>query len=481
MGSLRANAVRVEITPDQDISLAGEVGWFRPGKYVDSPLYARALVLASGPTKLCFISLDVTIITAAVSARIRAAIARDQGIPPGAVMVHATQVHAAPALGVYMFDRDFPPVPAELEWLAGGVRAYEDYAVDRILASVREAAAGLQPARLRAGSGIEGRIQFNRRAITDDGTARMPGPSWPQPLGPTYIRYLEGPTDPEVGILCVQSLSARPIALVLHHTGHPVNVFPQAVISADWPGAWAEEVERRFPCCVALVANGCCGNINPWNPFDPDYRPDHRRMGRMLAEVTRCVLDHSDLDESNELGVVGTRLPIPIRAVDTEALRKAQQVLVENPTPVWNESKAYRGYEGGSPVPPGTKVVDSEWIQAASIVSVDLQRRRERNLDYEIQVMRLGSSALVGLAGEPFVEGQLQIKMASPAATTLVAHCCNMYCGYLPIPDAFQRGGHEVDTRYWTKLVPEALGMVVEETGRLLEKVFARRSDTSQQ
>ena len=167
-----------------------------------------------------------------------------------------------------------------------------------------------------------------------------------RPLGPTYIRYLEGPTDPEVGILCVQSLSARPIALVLHHTGHPVNVFPQAVISADWPGAWAEEVERRFPCCVALVANGCCGNINPWNPFDPDYRPDHRRMGRMLAEVTRCVLDHSDLDESNELGVVGTRLPIPIRAVETEALRKAQQVLVENPTPVWNESKAYRGYEG---------------------------------------------------------------------------------------------------------------------------------------
>ena len=104
-------------------------------------------------------------------------------------------------------------------------------------------------------------------------------------------------------------------------------------------------------------------------------------MGRMLAEVTRCVLDHSDLDESNEIGVVGTRLPIPIRAVDTEALRKAQQVLVENPTPVWNESKAYRGYEGGSPVPPGTKVVDSEWIQSASIVSVELQRRRERNLD----------------------------------------------------------------------------------------------------
>ena len=125
--------------------------------------------------------------------------------------------------------------------------------------------------------------------------------------------------------------------------------------------------------------------------------------------------------------------------------------------------------------------MDSEWIQSASIVSVDLQRRRERDLGYEIQVMRLGSTALVGLAGEPFVEGQLQIKMASPAATTLVAHCCNMYCGYLPISDAFQRGGHEVETRYWTKLVPEALGMVVEETDRLLDRAFARRPKTFQQ
>ena len=455
MGTLMANAARVEITPARDISLAGEVGWFRPGKYVDSPLYARALVLASDDTKLCFISLDVTIITEAVSARIREAIARDQGIPPEAVMIHATQVHAAPALGVFMFDRDFPPVPDELAWLAGGVRAYEDYAVDRILAAVREAAADLQPARLRAGSGIEGRIQFNRRAITDDGTARMPGPSWPQPLGPTYIRYLEGPTDPEVGVLCVQkSLRATDRVDSAPHGA------PGKRVST---GRHLSGLARRLGGgngAAVPVLRGAGGKrmlwqYQSWNPFDPDYQPDHRRMGRMLAEVTRRVLEYSDLDESNELDVVGTRLPIPIRAVESEALRKAQQVLAENPQPVWNESRAYRGYEGGSPVSPGTKVVDSEWIQSASIVSVDL--------------------------GEPFVEGQLQIKMASPAATTLVAHCCNMYCGYLPIPDAFQRGGHEVETRYWTKLVPEALGMVVEETDRLLDRAFARRPKTFQQ
>ena len=146
--------------------------------------------------------------------------------------------------------------------------------------------------------------------------------------------------------------------------------------------------------------------------------------------------------------------------------------MAKHPEPIWNEDNAYRGYEGGSPVPAGTKVVDSEWMQAASVLSVDLQRRREKDLDYEIQVFKIGRTALVGLPGEPFVEGQLALKMASPAYRTLVAHCCNMYCGYLPIAAAFPRGGHEVETRYWSKLVPEALQMVVAETGAVLEELF---------
>ncbi len=470
---LRAGATRIEITPQSDVSLAGEVGWYRPGKYVDSALNARVLILEQGQQKLCFISLDVTIVTEAVATRMRAAIERTCAIPRDAIMVHATQVHAAPALGSFMFDRDLPPLPAECAWLAGGEAHFAEFVEERVVRAAQEANERLEPARLRAGSGIEGRIQFNRRAVTDDGRVRMPGPRWPTPLGPTYIRYLEGPTDPEVGALCVQSLSARPIALLLHHTGHPVNVFPQAVISSDWPGAWADEMERLHPQCVALVANGCCGNINPWNPFDPDYRPDHRKMGRMLADMTQRILENSGSEDDCQLRATSVRLPIAIREVEPDLLAKARKILAEHPEPIWNEDNAYRGYEGGSPVPAGTKIIDSEWIQSASIVSVDLERRREKDLRYEIQTFRIGRSALVGLAGEPFVEGQLALKMASPAFKTLVAHCCNMYCGYLPIPEAFARGGHEVETRYWSKLVPEALAMVMGQTEEMLRELFA--------
>ena len=78
----------------------------------------------------------------------------------------------------------------------------------------------------------------------------------------------------------------------------------------------------------------------------------------------------------------------------------------------------------------------------------------------------------MGLSGEPFVEGQLRLKMESPAQHTYVAHCISHYTGYLPTRDAFPRGGHEVETRYWAKLAPEALDLAVDATVKLLREEF---------
>ena len=99
-------------------------------------------------------------------------------------------------------------------------------------------------------------------------------------------------------------------------------------------------------------------------------------------------------------------------------------------------------------------------------------RERDASLDYEIQALRVGDLAIVGLPGEPFVEGQLAIKLGSPAAFTYMAHCAEQYAGYLPTKEALARGGHEVNTRYWAKLVPEALEMVVEGATGVLGELF---------
>ena len=105
-------------------------------------------------------------------------------------------------------------------------------------------------------------------------------------------------------------------------------------------------------------------------------------------------------------------------------------------------------------------------------MSVHLQRQQRLELDYEIQVLRIGRTAIVYLPGDPFEEGQLRIKMASPAYKTYVALCCTACYGYLPIREAFCREGHEVETQNWSKLVPEAFASVVDATASLLHKIF---------
>ncbi len=457
---LRAGAAQVDITPQLGTHLAGAVGLHRPAERIIEPTCARALVFDSGGKKPCILTLDVTIITEPYTARIRKG-AGELGFEPDAVMVHATQTHSAPPLGYFMLDEDFPPVADGYEWIRGGEKSYSDFAADRAIQAIAQADAALQPVQIGTASGIEGRMAHNRRAVRDDGTVGMPGPNvWDEPLGPTWIRYLEGPIDPELGVMCLRSDDLRTVAMLLHYTCHPVHVFPRPIVSPDWPGAWADEMQEvHGEQCVPLVLNGACGNINPWPPFDPDYVEDHRRMGQVLAETAGPVVESLQFSDEATLDWRVRHLKIPIREVPADELAWAQDILGDNPEPVWKDEKR--------------TVVDSDWMTAASILSVHLQREREGELDYEIQALRIGDSAIVGLPGEPFVEGQLRIKMASPARLTYVAHCTTQYVGYIPTSDALTRGGHEVNTSYWAKLVPEALDMVVKATAEVLDDLFA--------
>ncbi|MFO7946521.1 MAG: hypothetical protein R6V19_06895, partial [Armatimonadota bacterium] len=240
-------------------------------------------------------------------------------------------------------------------------------------------------------------------------------------------------------------------ALILHHTSHPVCVFPQPVVSADWPGAWAAEMQKTVgEGCVPVVVNGACGNINPAD------RSDHRPMGAGLAETTRSVFQHLEFAGEAALDWRMERVPIPIREVTDEELEWAEDMLDRHPEPSMQND------------PPG---VEREWIEAASTYSVYLQRQRSPELEYEIQALRIGDTAIVGLPGEPFAELGLAIKMASPAYPTFIAHCTSEYVGYIPKADALQRGGHEAKTRYWAKLVPEAFDTIRDHATALLNDI----------
>jgi len=452
---LYAGAAQVDITPKMGIQLDGNVCLFRPARFVLDPLYAKALVLKTEHCKLCLLSLDLLNVTQEWADEIRRRVSEELSIDRNAIMVHDTQNHSSPSLGQANDRKLFPP---ELWWAKGGDERYPPFAVPRILEAVRKAADRLEPAWIGAASGIDGRVAFNRRWVMRDGTVRM------NPMGDPNLRYPEGPADPEVGVVCIQRENLQPVAMLLHHTCHPVSglrVASRNCVTAGWPGAWSDCIKKAYgQHIVPLVINGCCGNISPANPIDPHWVSDHQRMGRQLAETTDGVLKRITYSREVVLDRRSRHLMIPIRELPAEEVEEARKLLEVHPDPIWDDEEHTRA--------------NRTWLQAVSAVEQHAMREANPDLkyDYEVQVLRLGDIGLVAIPGEPFVEGQLEIKLRSPAYPTYVAHHCHSYIAYVPTKRAFQRsGGHET-TPHTARLCLEALEMIVENSVELLGEVF---------
>ncbi|MDD5727836.1 MAG: hypothetical protein PHV59_04645 [Victivallales bacterium] len=460
---LYAGSSEIDITPLKEVQLTGSVGQRRFSEKTLDPLMAKVLVVSDTLKKICIISLDLTLIKSADAIKERL---KTLGFAEDAVMVHVTQTHTAPSIGHIMLDESIE-IPSEYEWIKGSESWYDTFVADQVEKCVGEAENKICPVKIFQGRGIEGRIAFNRRAVTVNGEIYMPGPArtWTDPLGPAALSHLEGPIDPEVGLLAFRSFSGASIALLLHFTCHPVCVFPKKYISADWPGAWCREIKKSVSAgCIPLVINGCCGNINPWNPFDPEYQDDYEQMGRILAGTADNILNSGRLEECRDttLDWRSGILKLPYRKIDPAALMNAEEYLRKNPEIQWLD-------ENRTEVKP-------EWFKAVNLIGLAAEIKRQKSFNYQVQVFRIGNCALVGLPGEPFVEGQLLIKGKSPAKRTLVAHCVNQYAGYIPIKNAFQypagRRGHEVNTCSWSKLDAGALEQITEQAISMLEEMF---------
>lgn len=92
--TLRAGSARADITPAMGIQLAGDIGRVRPTEEIRERLYAGALALESGDTRLCLVSLDLLGISTEWANEIRARAARRFGLDPARVILHVVPHHA---------------------------------------------------------------------------------------------------------------------------------------------------------------------------------------------------------------------------------------------------------------------------------------------------------------------------------------------------------------------------------------------------
>ena len=213
--------------------------------------------------------------------------------------------------------------------------------------------------------------------------------------------------DPTVWVMRVDSMDGEPRAILVNFATHPTILgHENMLISAEWPGVLQRELERLFPGATALYTNGAQGDQAPTGAKGADGFEKLNDFGTRLAKIAGEIARGIETEAAVPIGLSRSTPSLP-EFVFTE-----------------NSKKRYGDY-----------------LKAALEA---LPRTAE------LQVFQIGTTALVGLPGEPILEvGQaVQQSVGSHGFDKVVViGLANDYIGYLVNEKEYAHGGYEVDSR----------------------------------
>jgi len=455
--TLLAGAARRKINPLLGTGKGGLRLFGSPIQAIESDLTATALVLSDGSTKVVVIATDLCVLSPEETDRFRTGVADALGIPASHVMVNLSHNHSSPALAGFMAMTD----TEEEAWFRN---RYERDLGRWLVEAAVEADAALQPARLGTDWG-ESAIGVYRREARDGRDV----------LGEVPDRAI----DTSVGVVRIDDLDGRPIAVVFRYSAHPVTVGSRSqVASADYPGPARDVLERNLGG-LALFLQGCGGNVNPrvGIGYEVDCSDTKNRVGLELGgealRVAAGIRTNTRAGERRPLGnvpnilftpwepVEGT-MPATIAAAETTvpltydelpSLERAREILAH-----WERLREER--TAGDALEWELRSAQKYEYWARKLVAAVEDGNPTHPL--RIQAIRINDLVLVGLNMEVFWETGVAIRDGSPVADTFALGYTNGCFGYLPRGEDYPEGGWKIDEAYAVPdLIPQAWGMPV--------------------
>lgn len=414
--TLRAGAATANISPALGASLAGGMT-DRKCTDVHDELLVRSAALESGSTRMLLTTIDSCMVPRTLLDKVRARIARENSIAPEFILMSSTHTHSAPP-AMHLFQS----MPE-----AGYLAMLES----RLADAARMAFARLRPARIGAGVGSEPNLVCNRRFYMKDGAipadpfGRRADKVLMNPnLASADLREPAGPTDPEHHVLAAMGTDGRPIWVYGNYALHYAGYNPGTHASADYFGAWARRVETAVGGeCVALLSNGCSGNINAMvyarqYPSRNDYAFIDR-VATVLSVETLRVLKGLEYQDAVTLAGKMEDVEVGIRRPSAAELAEAIKLVGEAP---------------------GNDYKDRAQIYARETV---FMAKYPASRLVPAQGLRIGGVGIGTFPGETFVELGLAAKKASPHKMTFAVSIANDACGYTPTAEGFDLGGYE--------------------------------------
>lgn len=402
---LRAGYATVDITLPVGTEMAGFIARTGPCEGVLDRLEARALAFEDDHgARGALLTCDLIALGRHTVARVRRRIAAEAGIPEGAVLVHCSHTHSGPETGVKTtIAQPNPHYLAELE--------------QRLASVVIDAVRPLTPVRFRAAAGeVPEGLTLNR-------AYRRLGRETEYDHGLTVVR--------------IEDASGAPFAALVSFGCHPVSLgAAERHASADYVGVLRRALEANGTG-PTLYVNNCCGDVNPVGMERPS-RVLAEALGQGLAEVALPLWrDAAPLDDRDTI-VRAAQESVELTYLPLRSPEEAAAILERG-------RERLRSLKWGTT---GYRVAQiTEVEHALRLLRLHYGREAPAALPAEVQALRFGPIAVVGLPGEIFSSIGSAIKHASPlpASQTLVANLSNDNVGYVADHGAYGVASYETD------------------------------------
>jgi neutral ceramidase len=393
--TLLAGAAETVVTPAAEGTFL--IGPLKPSTGIHDDLYARALVLADGDTRVALVTLDYLGFDFAYNDVLVASVSQASGIPPEHIMINCSHTHNAPLTICWR------------RWEKQKDKPFHEMLPRKLAEITKRACDALQPARVRY---LREPVQvgFNRRMPKDGDVVMAPNP--------------QGAVLPWVDVLRIEDLRSDRIAVLLSHAAHPVIVHEAStLITADYPGfAVAALRKSRGEAGVFMFARGCGGNING-HPLQGGIDAATAAGGKLAAAVEQTLDTDGNLIDGNRLRVVTRELALPL-----------------GPPPPVAECEKFLANEADA----GRKESFAELLEIA-------RSGQPRTMELRIRVFALGDQlCILGLSHEMFAEYHQFVNDVSPFACNMVFAYTNGVESYVATEKDYllgDKGGYEASPK----------------------------------